>query len=390
MSEVLTSHGKFLAKLIGHSIRGTAPAQVDNDINWEAVYKLANFHNVTALIYPTLSNLDVPEHVLEKFSYDNNRLMAREARQEIEANRVFSALHDAGIPFIKLKGIVIKNLYPMPHMRTASDTDICLTKEGREKAKPIMEKLGYILDSTLVYHDEYMKDKFFIFEMHSDLLSPTSELYSMFENPFEKAVATKENSNEMVLTNEYFYLHLVVHLYKHFISEGCGLRLFSDLYIFRKTCAELDFTFITNILKEYGLLEFHNTILQLNDCFFEDNKYSDKYLALANFIFKSGEYGISSLKRISWISSSKSAKLTFSDKVRYLFGNWFPGAKALEKRYPVLKKAPFLLPVCWVRRFFYVLFFKHSSITEQKNEIKKLNSDELKEARHVQTLAGIK
>lgn len=390
MSEVLCTYGKLLAQLMGHSIKGTAPIDTPPDTDWEKLYKLADFHNVTALIYPAVMKLDIPPEIKQKFIYDNHRFLAREARQEIESHRVFSALNEAGIPFLKLKGIVIKELYPMPHMRSAADIDICLTKENREKARPVMEELGYKLDSSIDYHDEYSKDDFFIYELHSDVMSPRSELYNLFINPFEKATIHNSNEMQLTLSNEYFYLNLVTHLYKHFISEGCGLRLFSDLYIFRRKCQSLDTAFITNLLKGYGLQHFHNTILQLNSCFFEGNEYTDKLRTLAEFVFKSGEYGSNNLKKLSWISSSKSANLTFFDKASYFLHNWFPGVRTMKKRYPVLKKAPFLLPLCWVRRIFYTIFFKRSALKEQKDEIKRLNAKELKEAKRIRSLAGIK
>lgn len=390
MSDNFVMHCRYLASLMGHSIRGTVPAKPFEGINWEHIFSLAEFHNVTALIYPSLCLMDIPEDIRKKFVYTNHRLIAREARQELESQRVFAALHAEGISFIKLKGIVIKNMYPLPHMRTQADVDICLTKEHRAKARPIMEKLGYKFDSAIDYHDEYSKDDFFIYELHSDIMSPRSELYPLFVSPFEKAVPDNSSPDELVLTNEYFYLNLVIHLYKHFISEGCGLRLFSDLYIYRRTCPNLDTTFITNTLSEYGLLDFHHNILRLNACFFEGNEYTDKLSVIANFIFKSGEYGNSELKKLSWISSSKSAKLTFGDKLSYFLHNWFPGVKTLKRRYPVLEKAPFLLPVCWIRRIFYTLFFKRSALKEQRDEIKRLNSTELREAKHIRTLAGIK
>ena len=390
MSEALFFYGKLLAQLIGHSIKGTVPLDVPENTDWEKLYKLSAFHNVTALIYPAVKNLSLPGEIKSKFLYDNKLFLTREARQEFESQRVFSALNEAGIPILKLKGIVIKDLYPMPHMRTAADIDICLTKEDRQKARPIMESLGYKFDSSIDYHDEYSKDEFFIYELHSDIMSPKSELHSLFVHPFEKAIVHNSNEMQMTLSNEYFYLNLVTHLYKHFISEGCGLRLFSDLYIYRRKCQKLDNTLITNLLKDYGLLNFHNTILQLISCFFEGNEYTDKLRTLAEFVFKSGEYGNSTLKKLSWLSSSKSANLTFFDKVSYFLHNWFPGARTMQKRYPVLKKAPFLLPICWVRRIFYTIFFNRSALKEQKDEIKRLNAKELKEAKLIRSLAGIK
>lgn len=390
MSESLFSYGKLLARLMGHSIKGTTPLEIPENTDWEKLRKLSDFHNVTSLIYPAVINLNIPNEVKAKFDYDNHRLLAREARQEIESQRVFSALNAAGIPLLKLKGIVIKELYPLPHMRTASDIDICLTKEDRVKARVIMEKLGYTLESSIDYHDEYSMDEFFIYELHSDVISSKSKLYPLFANPFEKAVVHNSNPLQFTLSNEYFYLNLVTHLYKHFISEGCGLRLFCDLYIFRKKCQSLDATVVNNLLEDYGLSDFHDTILQLNSCFFEGNEYSDRLRTLAEFVFRSGEYGSHTLKKLSWLSASKSAKLTFFDKASYFLHNWFPGVRTMKKRYPVLEKAPVLLPVCWIRRIFYTIFFKRSAIKEQKDEIKRLNAKELKEAKRIRSLAGIK
>lgn len=390
MVDSFSLHSRYLASLMGHSIKGTAPLNPSDEINWNHILTLAHFHNITALIYPTLKHLDIPKDIMSRFEYENHRLLAREARQEIEAQRVFSALHKGGISFIKLKGIVIKNLYPLPHMRTQADVDICMTKEDREKAKPIMAELGYNLDSSIDYHDEYSKDDFFIYEIHSDIMSKSSPLYNLFLNPFEKSVPDKSRDGEMILSNEYFYLNLVIHLYKHFVSEGCGLRLFSDLYIFRRTCEHLDTDFVTTTLEDYGLLEFHNTLLRLCSCFFEGNEYTDDLTEISNFIFRSGEYGNAELKKLSWISSTKSANLTFFDKFSYFMKNWFPSAKTMKRRYPVLEKAPFLLPVCWIRRIFYTLFFKRSAIKVQRNEIRRLNGNKLKEAKHIRNLAGLK
>ena len=274
-------------------------------------------------------------------------------------------------------------------MRTQSDVDICMTAKDREKATKLMESLGYSKEGSIDYHDEYAKDNFFIYEIHSDIMSPKSDLYPLFINPFEKSLPDT-SPNQLVLTNEYFYLNLVTHLYKHFISEGCGLRLFADLYVFRRTHPDTDYIFVNKALKEYDLYNFHETVLKLISCFFEGNKYTDTLNELAEFIFKNGEYGDSELKRLSWLSSGKSAKLTFRDKAKYFLGNWFPGTKVLKKRYPVLEKAPFLLPVCWIRRIFYTIFFKRSALKEQYHEIQRLNSDKLKGAKRIRHIAGIK
>lgn len=386
----LSLHGQFLASLMGHSLNGTLTTDIPKDICWEKLYKLASFHNVVPIIYPLVSTSAIPCEVRSNFDYDNRFLSAREARQELESYNVFSELEKNSINFIKLKGIVIKNLYPLPHMRSCADVDICMSYEDRQKAKPVMESLGYTLEHSIDYHDEYSKDNFYIYEIHSDIISPRSKLHSVFTEPMEKSLTDSQSGFSRVLCDEYFYLNLVIHLYKHFISEGCGLRPFCDIYLFRKKHTNLDYTFINNILKDYGLADFHNTLQELNACFFEGGEYSEELSSIADFIFKSGEYGNPNLKNLSRVSSDKSAKLTLGDKIRYFLTNWFPGVKVMKRRYPILEKAPVLLPVCWMRRGFYTIFFKRSALKEQKDEVKRLNGDDLKEAAKIRKLAGIK
>lgn len=389
MNKVFYEHSKYLANLIGHSIRGTTPDMPTEEINWKQLYTIADFHNVTALISPIIFKLNIPDDIRQKFEYDTHRFMAREARQELEAQRVFSTLNKLNIPFIKLKGIVIKDLYPLPYMRTSADIDICISKEDRLRCRPVMQDLGYTLEESIDYNDAYQKDNFFIYELHSSIVSSRYAYHRLFTDPFGKAVKSPDDAS-YVLSPDYFYTHLIVHFMNHFLSGGCGIRQLCDLYVFERTHPELNINHVSQLLSPYKLSDFLICIRDLSFKLFEDKPLSDNEIEIANFIFKSGEHGNSDLKHVSWLSDDKQITWTFTKKCKYFIKLWFPGVKMMKKRYPILEKAPFLLPVCWIRRIFYAIFFKHSAIKGQRNEIRRLNSQELKEATHVRNLAGLK
>ena len=383
-------YGKYMTELISSVICNTAPKTPFEGMNWQIIYQLSVFHNVAVLIYPAVKKLSPPEEILKKFEYNYHRMMCRDTRLEIEAQRIFAMLESDKIPYLKLKGIYLKHLYPAPYMRTHSDVDICVSKEDREKLREILTNDGYELEMGLDYHDEYRKDNFYIYEIHSDLLTSKSAFHSLFEDPFTKAKTDGESQHSYILRDEYFYLHLLVHLYKHFVSEGCGIRLFADLYIFRRNHPDMDEALINDIIVSYGLEDFQHHVNELIKCFFEGQEYSERYSTLAEFIFTSGEYGHADLKRIPWITKSKTANISCTDKIRYFFGNWFPPVKMMKSRYPVLERAPYLLPVCWVRRIFYTLFFKRSALKTQQKEFKRLNDKKLKNVKTIHNLAGIK
>ncbi|MGN0453048.1 MAG: nucleotidyltransferase family protein [Ruminococcus sp.] len=384
----IVKYGKYLTDVISSVINGTAPSLPFDGFDWERFYRLAYFHNVAVLAYPAVKDFAMPAEVLEKFQKDHYKKLAREAKMEIEAQQLFSALSAAGYDYIKMKGIVIKNLYPAPYMRTFSDIDICLSKEDRESAKTLMADMGYTLETTIPYHDEYEKNKYYYIELHSLIVHERSPFFAMFENPFEKSIRDGADEHSYVLKDEYFYLHLLVHLRKHFATEGCGIRLFTDLYVFRKHHPDLDMDFVSQLVEEYGLTDFYRSINDMLLCFFEQKEMTENEEIIAEFVFRSGEHGDAEVKKLTRVSADRPSKLTFWDKTKYFFGNWF-GYDVLKNIYPILEKAPILLPVCWVRRIFRTLIFRRHSLKAQSELIKNMNSDKIKKANLAQELAGV-
>ena len=374
----LLKYGKYITSLISSVVLNTAPPAPFEGIDWEKLFYLAKNHSIAIIIYPAVKDMDMPENVRLLFIKDKDRILARTTRQAIESDRVLRTLEDNNIEFIRLKGIHIKELYPAPYMRTFSDIDICLTEEGREKAKPIMKNLGYRLEGSLDFHDEYEKDDFYIYELHYPIVSTELFYSDVFSDPFTKSHPVSDSNLDFVLNNEYFYLHLFFHLHRHFVTRGCGVRLFVDLLVFQQNVKDVDYDFIKSVLKKYNMMDFYNSVQKLIDYFFFDKDASQSTLTIAKFILES---------RLNEDFNKRFANIGFWGKLKYLLKLWFPSAKELAFRYPVLNKAPILLPVCWVRRFFYSLFFNRSAFKKQADTIKEFNSDEYKEIKKARELA---
>ena len=374
----LLRYGEYLTALISSAIRGTSVPQPFEGINWKMLFNLAQKHNVAIMIYPVIINLNLPDEINALFKTEKNRMLSRTTRQNIEAERVLKELEKNSVKYIKLKGLHIRDYYPLNYMRNFGDIDIYVSKEDREKIKPIMAQLGYTLESSIGYHDEYTKDKFFIFEIHSSVVNYVMKYAPIFDNPFSFSVPDSENSCGYLLDDEHLYLHLICHLYNHFIKTGCGIRLFADLLVFEEKVKNADYGFIESQLRKYGMAEFYATIKKLNNYFFNGQKADSDTLSIASYILESetsGEY-----KNIV-------ANYTAKDKFKRIAEDIFPSAKTLSIRYPILKKAPVLLPVCWIRRGFYTLFFKRSAFKTEVYAIKDFNSDKNKEISRIRNLA---
>ena len=377
-NEKLLKYGEYLTALITSAIRGTPAPEAFDNINWKTLFALAQKHNVAIMVYPKVITLDLPEEAKFLFKAEKDRMLSRTTRQSIEADRVLKEFEANSIKYIKLKGLHIRDYYPLNYMRNFGDIDIYVSKENREKAKPIMKKLGYSLDNSIGYHDEYSKDNFFIFEIHSDVVNYSMRYAPIFENPFSKSIPDDCGSTGYVLDNEHLYLHLICHLYNHFVKTGCGIRLFADLLVFEEKIKDVDFNFIEAELKKYNMMDFYIVVKKLNEYFFNGKNPDKDTLSIASYILESetsGEY-----KNIV-------ANYTFKDKIKRIANDIFPSLNVMSDRYPILKKAPVLLPVCWIRRGFYTVFFKHKAFKTEIEAIKDFNSDENKEIKRIRKLA---
>lgn len=374
----LLKYGEYLAALISSAVRDTPAPKAFDNIRWKLLFELAQKHNVILMIYHKVITLDLPDDVRMLFKAEKNKILARSTRQNIEAERIFKVLEANSIKYIKLKGLHIRDYYPLSYMRSFSDIDIYVSSDDREKVKPVMTQLGYTLENSIGYHDEYIKDDFYIFEFHSSVVNHVMRYSPLFENPFSKAVPVSDSTFGYILDDEHLYLHLICHLYNHFIKTGCGVRLFADIMAFEERIKNVDFDFIESQLKKYNLSQFYTTVKKLNDYFFNGATPDNDTLYIASYILESETSGV---------YQNIVANYTTKDKFRRVREDFFPSAKVLSQRYPVLKKAPVLLPLCWIRRGFYTLFFRRNILKSEINTIKSFNSKEYKEIGRIRKLA---
>ena len=126
------------------------------------------------------------------------------------------------------------------------------------------------------------------------------------------------------------------------------------------------------------MTEFYTTLKKLLGYFFYGEDCDDRIINIATYIFRNQTTGV---------YKYHVASLSFFGKVKYFLKTWFLSAKDLSFRYPVLKKAPILLPVCWIRRIFYSLFFNPSAFKKQAGNIRTVSSQEYKEIKNVRQMA---
>ena len=117
------------------------------DAEGAAFLALARHHRVASLVARHTedgSAAGLPSAVCEALTRERHRSTLQMRRQIRECDRVVSALHDAGLLAVPLKGAdLARCLYPEPGMRPAADIDILVEPARIARVDAILRSLGY-------------------------------------------------------------------------------------------------------------------------------------------------------------------------------------------------------------------------------------------------------
>ena len=114
------------------------------------LYTLSKSHDLAHLVGDALTKNNIIGDGEIKAKFQNQMMLAvyRYEKINYELGRLREAMNEAKIPFIPLKGSVIRQYYPKPWMRTSCDIDILVHESDLERAVAILvDKLAYKRES---------------------------------------------------------------------------------------------------------------------------------------------------------------------------------------------------------------------------------------------------
>lgn len=267
-----------------------------------------------------------------------------------ELNVLCEALEKEGIPFLPLKGSVLRAYYPEPWMRTSCDIDILIHEEDVEKAvTALTEKYAYSYEGK-DSHDVslYSKTKVHL-ELHFRLIEEgrANQSDKVLTRVWEMAQLADGLEYHYVMPDALFYLYHVAHMAKHFQIGGCGMRSVMDLWILNQI-EERDEKGRADLLEQSGLLSFARAIESLSSTWFSCTEMTKGIKQLEQYILQGGVYG------------TLENKIVIQQKIRggklqYAWSRIFLPYERMQYDYPILQKYKWLIPVMQVRRWIRIL-----------------------------------
>lgn len=336
------------------------------NVNIEKLFELAARHSVAPLVADCILNNEfiTDEDIIDGIKSIQLEAIFQYQKQKSELDKIKKLFNENKIPFIPLKGAVIRNIYPEPYLRTCCDIDILVHPEDAERAIAVLKCNGFINDVKYVHDYTIYSPNGVHLELHFDTIvdeKSFADIKAVLNNIWQYAVPKTLDSYEYVLTDEMFYFYHISHLAKHFRAAGCGIRPFVDLWLLNNK-VDFDGSKRQELLKQGGLCDFELYMKKLLGVWFDSEQYDEITKKLEKYIFDSGIYG----SQHNYYAQKLNRPF---DKFKNLVLRIYIKYDIIKYMYPILQKHKWLTPIYQIRRWLEIVFVKDRR-NKSKNNIK--------------------
>ena len=329
--------------------------------------QIASRQSILPIIHRGLKKTDASADIIRE--YDRARLM--DTKQYILQNdaltKINAVLDSARIPFIPLKGAVLRNLYPAPEMRTSCDIDVLVRERDADQAAILIEASTDFRAEKRYYHDISMFNTQTHLELHFSILEDMDAIDKLLAHVWD--YVELDEGSRYKLTPEFQVFHILAHMSYHMIHGGLGIRPFLDLWLLRKKTNYEEDT-VRQMCSDCGILLFYESCCCLVDAWMTGQPAPKDLVIFERYALNGGVFGDS--------QSTLAAKQREHRGISYLYHRLFMSRAKLETEYPELKDKPYLMPIYQDKRWLRVLNpKKRMQIKQEIKSIRNMSKDDI-------------
>ena len=359
----------YLIYLIRCVLTGKQPSkQRLEKIDTQKLIEVAREHSLSAVCAYALNAAGIKDAAFEE---DKNKSIRKVILLDAQRMQIFAMLEQAGIWYLPLKGVFLKEYYPMIGMRQMADNDVLFDMSRRGDVRKIMNELGFTLNAEREVVDEYLKEPVYNFEMHGELFMgyQVGELADYFRGIPGRMIKDDENEYGYHLSDEDFYLFMIAHEYKHYKLGGTGIRSLVDTFVFiNKFGSSLDWEYISSELDKMGIRDYERRNYDLSMKLFGAVKLSAEEKKMLDYYIFSGTYG----KAENLLDNRINEK---DSKAKYILGRLATSTDRLKAANPILYKHKMLIPFYVVKRYISLFTTKRKKVIKELKYLFKKKKD---------------
>ena len=264
-----------------------------SDEPFDELFALAKAHDLSHVIAYALF-----ERGLVK---EGNTLFERVQREQISAiwryeqtqmtlDEIREVFEDGCVSFVPLKGSVIREFYAEPWLRTSCDIDVLVHEKDLERAAELLCERGWTKKGKNFHELSLYSPLGVHLELHYNITEQTESIDRVLTRVWDYCGKADGKTYEHRQGPEFLMYHLLAHMSYHFISGGCGIRPFIDIWLLRDKLG-YDKEVLAALCTEAELLTFWKNVNALIDVWFEGSEHTQLTSQMESFIFGGGVYG---------------------------------------------------------------------------------------------------
>lgn len=343
---------------------GDLPAE---KADWPAIFTLANQQKLLPILFETVRKTPAAEENAALFSVTKQQVIAQVLHQTMRASEfaaLYQKLRAAGLHPVVVKGQLCSRLYPLRDHRISADDDILIPDGEFFACHEQLLANGLTTDTPtdeLATADEvsYTKNGSPLYiELHRHLFDSAEDAHDEL-NHFFADLNPVEMDGFLAMPPHEHLLYLILHAYKHFVRSGIGARQFCDIGLWARAYhAEIDWQHLHEQCESVHAAMFAAAAFRIARDYlgidFDLPTPWDASIDVEPLLHDSlcgGVYGSNDLTRLhSSTVTLNAVKASRTGEKGGVLRTVFPKRAYLERRYPYLKKRPYLLPVAWAQR----------------------------------------
>lgn len=349
-----------------------------NLISYSELLSIAQSHNVYSLICEKLKEYhEFIESVFYKAAITKQmQIIAGQLQRTYAFLEVYQAFLKQEIRPIVMKGIVCRQLYgELCNHRPSADEDLLIRKSDFQAIWNILCSQGYIperqgitpnqlseLQEISFYHPQYK----LTIEVHTNPIGIENDIRrrmnDCFQDVFDHMKKIEIEGTEIwTMSDTDHFLFLIFHAFKHMMVSGFGIRQALDILLFYEQNENaIDMTYILDRLDELRAKKFFSDLVHIGNQYlgFHLKAPEERYCVeeLLEDLMGNGIFGNTTQAQIMARSMTNAALEKGNRKeTPNLMRAIFPNKSYLISGYPELVDYPWLLPVCWAKRWLHFL-----------------------------------
>ena len=353
---------------------GEIPAE---NVDWSAVFALAGQQKLTPLLFEAVRTAPAAAENAALFAAVKQQVIGQVLHQTLRAAEfaaLYGDLRAAGLHPVVVKGQLCSRLYPLQDHRISADDDLYIPEAEFPACHARLLANGLTTDTPadeLAAADEvsYTKEGSPLYiELHRHLFDSSEDAHDDL-NRFFADLHPVEIDGFLAMPPHEHLLYLILHAYKHFVRSGIGLRQFCDIGLWARAYHDqIDWLRLHDQCRTVHAATFAAAAfcIAANDLGIELDlpaPWEDTMdvAPLLHDTLCGGVYGSNDYTRLhSSTVTLNAVKSSRTGEKSSVLRTVFPKREYLERRYPYLKKRPYLLPVAWVQRLAHYASEKQS------------------------------